>query len=119
MNYARNKAQDTSKYTEHLEEYYKFIVCLDFEPYVQDRSRNDILNIEDEDDYIFMEKYLDIYNNIKNKIKSTDVNKTVNEIVTIIKYNYKSNIKKVNCEIINSMKIDSDYRKNYEYFPKI
>ncbi len=121
MNYTRNKAQDISKYTEHLEEYYKYIVCLDFEPYVQDRSRNDILNLdgEDDDDYIFMEKYLDIYNNIKNKTKCADVTKTVNEIVTIIKYNYKSNIKQVNCKVIDLMKIDSDYRKNYEYFSKI
>ena len=68
--YKRNKAQDTSKFTEHLEDYYKFLVCLDFQPYIEDRSRNDILDIDDdENDYLFMEKYMNIYQKIKNKIK--------------------------------------------------
>ena len=51
------------------------------------------LDIDNDDvDYLFMEKYINIYQKIKNKIKPADINKTINEIVTIIKQNYKSNI---------------------------
>ena len=50
---------------------YKLSQYLDFQPYIEDRSRNDILDIDDDDenDYLFMEKYMNIYQKIKNKIK--------------------------------------------------
>ncbi len=93
---------------------YKLSQYLDFQPYIEDRSRNDILDIDDdENDYLFMEKYMNIYQKIKNKIKLVDINKTINEIVTIIKQNYKSNIEKLNRDIIELIKIDDDYTKTF------
>lgn len=102
---------------ENLEIYYKFIISLEFLPYVYDQCSCNILDkidcICNESNFDLCDEYMKLYKDVKINMKQSEINKTIREIIELIKHNYKNNIKKLNTEILEFIRVDKNYKNMF------
>lgn len=113
-----------SKFRDNLEEYYRFLIAFDLEPYCKDKNNYEILyNIDDEkhdtfvessnvEAYSIEEECCKIYRNMKESRKNiSQCNKIVKEIKDIIKRNTQVNASEINKRVLDLFSSDPLFKK--------
>lgn len=109
---------------ELLFEYYKFIACLDIDPFVKDKNNNQILYSSDDDRYWMDVPYTDIdqhsytdefmkdYTRIKNELKRYEIDSVKKQVLELIKTNSKKNICELNKSVISLFNVDEEFKND-------
>lgn len=102
--------QETMKFIEYLEEYYKFLGCFDVQPYCKDRDNTTILQREVEDSFSLSEIYYKKYKGIYESLSKAEKKDTKKEVLDIIKNNSKRNIDELNKRVIDLFNMDQEFK---------
>ena len=101
---------------EQLREYYKFITCYDFRPYVFQKTDQEILgdkhNRSNDETYDVCDKWYPVFKDIKEKMQASYVNRIKKDVSNIIKRNTKSNIVELNKKVMELIRMDEDFKKD-------
>jgi hypothetical protein len=96
-----------------LDEYFKFIISFDLQPYVKAQKDQEILGVthyNDSNEYSVETRFMKLYEEIKKQLSRSQINKTKKEVVDIIKLNGKCNLEKLNQEIMVMINADQEFK---------
>ena len=114
--------KEKNRMMELLSEYYNFLVCVDVDPFVKERSNNQIIYTPDDSRYFIepwfhneeaftlTEKHMKEYNAIKDKVGQSKKNKVCKQLVDLIKSNTKKNEKELNDIICSMLNVDDEFK---------
>ncbi len=103
--------QSRKESEEYLQEYYQFIACFGLQPYIQDRTDSQILNVvKRRDSYDIEERFKKVYNSIRDKLTKGEKNMLRNKVHRILKNAAKNNIKELNRRIMDLCGVDEEFK---------
>lgn len=114
------QCQTRMKTKESLIEYYKFIGCLDIEPFIKDNHNNTVHFVADDDEYwqvpqdmagfSLSEEFFKLYQKTKDDLSIKQKEKVQQSLIGVLKTNTKHNIKELNKSIMRVMNFDAEFQ---------
>ena len=103
-----NNLREKSEYRKALENYYKFIGIFDVKPYCLEKTNGEILGITDLS-YSIEESCQSIYDKIA--VPKCEMRNTKKLLIDLIKTNSKNSIKELNKIILDTIKVDKEFKE--------
>lgn len=99
-------------FEELLCEYYKFITIFDLEPYIKDKTNQDILENDDENESnTICDKYYPKYIQAQNTVTIRMCKETKKRVLDIVKRNFKASLEMLNKEVANLFRMDEEFKE--------
>lgn len=99
---------------EHLQVYYSFLSTFDIEPFVKDKSDDDVLDNGKNDNYDFGDKLYAKYKEIKASLKDTIKKSRIAAVVKLIQKNSKYNIYHLDNQVSSIMQQNTEFLNNLQ-----
>lgn len=99
-------------FVENLETYYKFLTAFELTPDVEKSTDTFLIghNLKEDTDYVLSDYAVKIFQNIKAKMTKADRSKIYKSVLDIIKGSSASSIHKLNCAMMEILRIDQEFR---------
>ena len=108
-------AQTRSSLLNHLEIYYKFLICVDLMPTIFDNKDEEIIGYElkENNPFYLEELYMNTFNDLKSTVKTQEKNSTKKQLLNILKENSVHNIQELNKSVLTIIKVDQQFREKF------
>lgn len=102
-------AREKSEFKELLDDYYQFISCFEFEPYISSEYSRIFDEVERSPDLV--DQYMSMFRTASDKLTVSKQKKIKNDILDMIKYNGTQNIQDLNKIVLTIINVDKDFKQ--------
>jgi hypothetical protein len=115
---AQGEARQQMECRRSLEDYYKFIACFDVDPWIRDKTDNEVLGRDDDsepedhdvDAYSIVDAHCALYERIKNEITCAYKKEVMRRVVDIVKSNSTTSTQEVDREVMGLIEMDEGFK---------